>query len=176
MLNRRAFLKASLLVTTTLAAGRVPAQSAMPERVLTFYHLHTGERRRAAYWSDGSYVAEELTALNLLLRDHRSGEVATIDLRLFDILHDLQQLTDGRGEFSIISGYRSPATNAALRRRSHGVAEGSLHTQGRALDIRLAGVDLDALRRAALSLRAGGVGYYPRDQFLHLDTGRVRTW
>jgi uncharacterized protein YcbK (DUF882 family) len=154
----------------------VLAQPAAPARVLTFYHLHTGERRRATYWSDGAYVADELTTLNRLLRDHRSGETAAIDPRLFDILHDLQQLTHSRGEFAIISGYRSPATNAQLRRRSHGVAEGSLHTRGRALDIRLAGVDLTDLQHAALSLGAGGVGYYPRDQFLHLDTGRVRSW
>ncbi|MEW6332124.1 MAG: DUF882 domain-containing protein, partial [Pseudomonadota bacterium] len=95
---------------------------------------------------------------------------------LFDILHDLQQLTAATGTFQIISGYRSPATNAQLHRNSGGVARNSLHTRGQAIDIRLAGVELRHLHRAALSLRAGGVGYYAKSDFIHVDTGRVRFW
>lgn len=152
------------------------AGAASSERVLGFYNTHTGERVRATYWADGSYVASELAAVDRLLRDHRSGEATAIDRRLFDILYALQTATAARGDFHVISGYRSPATNAALRSRSSGVAKGSLHTHGKAIDIRLPGREMKDVHQAALKLRAGGVGYYPRDNFLHLDTGRFRTW
>jgi len=158
------------------ALARVALPPATGERVLSFYNTHTGEHTRATYWADGEYVASELATLDRLLRDFRSGEVAAMDRRLFDILYDLQQLTAASGTFQVISGYRSPATNAQLRRHSDGVAQNSLHTRGQAIDIRLAGVELRDLHRAALSLRAGGVGYYAGSGFIHVDTGRVRAW
>jgi uncharacterized protein YcbK (DUF882 family) len=118
-----------------------------------------------------------MAALNHFLRDHYSGEVGRIDPGVFDQLHQLQQRLDSRAAFEVISGYRCPATNARLRAtRGGGVATNSLHLQGRAIDVRLAGTPLADLRDAALSLRGGGVGYYPRERFVHLDTGRVRTW
>ena len=180
MLSRRGFLRFSLGLGAGLVAAPALARVALPpatgERVLSFYNTHTGEHTRATYWADGEYVASELATLDRLLRDFRSGDIAVMDPRLFDILHDLQQLTAASGTFQVISGYRSPATNAQLRRHSDGVAQNSLHTRGQAIDIRLAGVELRDLHRAALSLRAGGVGYYADSDFIHVDTGRVRAW
>lgn len=180
MLNRRKFLRFSLGMGAGLVAAPALACVALPpatgERVLSFYNTHTGEHTRATYWADGEYVASELTALDQLLRDFRSGEVAIMDPRLFDILYNLQRLTAASGTFQVISGYRSPATNAQLRAHSTGVARNSLHMRGQAIDIRLAGVELRDLHRAALALRAGGVGYYPSSDFVHVDTGRVRAW
>jgi uncharacterized protein YcbK (DUF882 family) len=181
MLNRRRFLKFSLGMGAGLAAtpalARVAPRVAAPgERVLSFYITHTGEHARATYWADGEYIPSELVTLDRLLRDFRSGEVAVIDRRLFDILYNLQQLIAASGTFQVISGYRSPATNARLRAHTSGVARNSLHMRGQAIDIRLAGVELRDLHRAALALRAGGVGYYPSSDFVHVDTGRVRAW
>ena len=180
MLSRRGFLRFSLGVGAGLVAAPALARVALPpatgERVLSFYNTHTGEHARATYWADGEYVASELATLDQLLRDFRSGDVAVMDPRLFDILYNLQQLTAASGTFQVISGYRSPATNALLHRHSSGVASNSLHIRGQAIDIRLTGVELRDLHRAALALRAGGVGYYPSSDFVHVDTGRVRAW
>lgn len=152
-----------------------PRAWAAAPRSLAFYHTHTGETLSAVYFDAGRYVPDALGALNQLLRDFRSGEVAAIDPQLFDLLYVLNQ-TCGAGTFEIISGYRSPQTNQLLRRRSGGVAAGSLHLHGRAIDIRLRGCDTGRLRDAALALRQGGVGYYRDSDFVHVDTGRVRTW
>ena len=111
-----------------------------------------------------------------MLRDHRSDELTAMDPSLLDLLYNLQQKTQGHGPFHVISGYRSPSTNNKLRKNSKGVAKKSLHMQGRAIDIRLPGSELKTLQHAALSLQAGGVGYYPKSNFIHLDTGRVRFW
>jgi len=177
MVNRREFLKWSLAGGAVLIGAPSWARS-MPaaERSLKFYNLHTGEQLTATYWAEGQYQSGEIDGIDRLLRDYRSGDVAAIDRRLFDILYVLQQRTGVRGAYNVISGYRSPATNAWLRRHSNGVAKDSLHTHARAIDIRLNGIALADLRRAALDLRAGGVGYYPKSDFIHLDTGRVRTW
>ena len=176
MLNRREFLKWSLAGAAALAAVPSRARSLPAERSLKFYNIHTGEQLTATYWAEGRYQVGEIDAIDRLLRDYRSGDVAAIDRRLFDTLYALQQRTGARGAYHVISGYRSPATNAWLRRHSDGVARDSLHTHARAIDIRLNGIALADLRRAALDLRAGGVGYYPKSDFIHLDTGRVRTW
>lgn len=147
-------------------------------RRLEFVHLHTGERLKVAYFDAGQYVPEALQALNHLLRDFRTDEVAPIDPALFDVLHRLHEATGSRRPFEVISAYRSPKTNDMLRSRSphSGVARTSLHLRGQAIDIRLGDVALPHLREAALSLRAGGVGYYERSNFVHIDTGPVRHW
>jgi uncharacterized protein YcbK (DUF882 family) len=177
MLNRRDFLKWSLAGSAVLTGTAAWARSASSaERRLKLYNTHTGEQIAATYWADGQYQAGELAALDRLLRDHRNGEVQTLDRRLFDILHALQQQAGARGTYEVISGYRSPVTNERLRRTGGGVARNSLHTHGQAIDVRLTGVALTDLRRVALGLRAGGVGYYPDSNFIHLDTGRVRAW
>ena len=144
-------------------------------RELKFTHTHTGERSPSST-SGGTYLPDALATINQFLRDFRTSEVHAIDPGLLDLLHGLTGLTGSRQPFQVISGYRSPATNEMLRNHSEGVAAGSLHMQGRAIDIRLADVPLTTLRHAALAVRGGGVGYYPVSDFVHVDTGRVRTW
>jgi len=146
------------------------------ERKLQMRNLHTGEKIKATYWADGKYISSTMRDVAHLLRDHRTGDKHRIDAGLMDILFDLQLRIGSRKEFHIVSGYRSPKTNAMLSRRSGGVAKRSLHMRGRAIDIRLPGTGLSNLRKAALSMRAGGVGYYPQANFLHVDTGRFRAW
>jgi uncharacterized protein YcbK (DUF882 family) len=161
-----------------LAAAAAPgAAPSLAPRSLRFAHLHTGETLAVEYFAGGRYLPDALAAVNRLLRDFRSGEVAPIDPALLDALHGLAARTGSQRAFDVISGYRSPATNEALRRHpGSGVASASLHLRGQAIDIRLADVALPALRDAALSLGAGGVGYYPASDFVHVDTGRVRAW
>jgi uncharacterized protein YcbK (DUF882 family) len=145
-------------------------------RTISFSHLHTGERLTAEYFTNGEYVPDALAAVNRVLRDFRTGDVHEIDPGLLNLLHGLADLTSIRRPFEVISGYRSPKTNEMLRSHGEGVAAGSLHMQGQAIDIRLADVPLARLREAALSVRRGGVGYYPASNFIHVDTGRVRSW
>jgi uncharacterized protein YcbK (DUF882 family) len=145
-------------------------------RTLAFRHTHTGEALSIAFAQGEHYIAEALARVNWLLRDFRNGAVQPIDPQLLDQLHAVARLTGSSAPFEVISGYRSPATNEALHRKSRGVATRSLHLEGRAIDVRLPDVPLADLRDAALSLRAGGVGYYAESRFVHLDTGRVRRW
>jgi uncharacterized protein YcbK (DUF882 family) len=177
--DRRRFLAlggcalAALLLPARAGAGALRAGA---ERTLRFFHLHTGERLEATYWARGHYLERELAGIDRVLRDHRTDEVKPIDRQLLDLLHRLHARLDSRRPFEVISGYRSPATNAMLAARSGGVASRSLHMDGMAIDIRLADRRLEDLRRAALDLQGGGVGYYPRSDFVHVDTGRVRAW
>jgi uncharacterized protein YcbK (DUF882 family) len=173
--SRRRILLAAAAWPLGTAAASVPA-GVLETRALSFAHLHTGEHLSLAYFSGGAYLPDALAAVNHLLRDFRTGDVGTMDPALLDVLHVLAHMTGSRQPFQIISGYRSAATNEALHRRSAGVASGSLHMTGQAIDIRLADVALERLRDAALSMRAGGVGYYAASQFVHVDTGRVRAW
>ena len=175
---RRRFLGAAAALLAAPAIGRSGrATAAVPGmRTLGFEHTHTGEEIVVSYASGDSYIDRALASLSWFLRDFRNDAVHPIDPRLFDQLHALATITGTKTRFQVISGYRSPATNHALRARGGGVAERSLHLQGRAIDIRLADVPLADLRDAALSLRAGGVGYYPGSQFVHVDTGPVRRW
>jgi uncharacterized protein YcbK (DUF882 family) len=145
-------------------------------RALDFVHTHTGEQLAVEYFHQGGYLPDALATINQFLRDFRTGETHPIDPQLLDLLYGLTDATGSARPFHVISGYRSPATNAALRRRSEGVAAGSLHMKGQAVDIRLSDVPLVTLRDAALSLHRGGVGYYPASDFVHVDTGRVRQW
>jgi len=146
-------------------------------RVVRFRHLHTDERLTTEYYARGRYVPDALADVDRILRDWRTGDVHVIAPDLLDTLHALAQAVGTQQPFQVISGYRSPATNAMLRRTGGGgVASASLHMQGMAIDIRLADVPLRRLRDAALGLRRGGVGYYPSSDFVHVDTGRVRTW
>jgi uncharacterized protein YcbK (DUF882 family) len=187
--RRQFFRRTAALALAGIAApalasvpGAAPARSATvagtpAARRLAFQHLHTGERLAVVYAEQDQYLPDALGALNRLLRDHYSGEVATIAPALFDQLHQLQQVLGSAQPIQVISGYRAPSTNARLREsRGGGVARRSLHMDGRAIDVRIPGVPLGTLRDAALALRAGGVGYYPREQFVHLDNGPVRSW
>ena len=172
---RRRCLAALGAFSLASVAPAARAEAGAP-RVLRFEHLHTGEKLCVEYFAAGGYLPDALGAVNHLLRDFRTGDVGAIDAALLDQLHELDRLTAGGRPFQVISGYRSPATNQMLRERSGGVASNSLHMRGQAIDIRLAGVPLATLHDAALALRAGGVGYYPASDFVHVDTGRVRAW
>lgn len=154
--------------------GRAEAASAT--RALSLHHTHTREALDVVFAQGGRYVTQALTKVNGFLRDFRTGDVHAIDPALLDLLHALHGAVQGTEPFHVISGYRSPRTNGQLRARSSGVARYSLHMEGRAVDIRLPGVRLATLREAALDLRLGGVGFYPGSDFVHVDTGRVRTW
>jgi uncharacterized protein YcbK (DUF882 family) len=144
---------------------------------LRLYHTHTGERIDIVYRRGDVFVPEAEERLDYFLRDHRTGEVKHYDPRVFDILSELTTAVGRPGaEIQIICGYRTPWSNEFLRSHSAGVAKGSLHMQAQAIDIRIPGIDTLTLRNAALALGRGGVGYYPQSGFVHVDTGRVRTW
>lgn len=148
-----------------------------PERrSLSLIHTHTGETLSTVYFENNQYIATELSRINWLLRDFRTGDVHPIDPAVLDILADLRALAGRDEPYEVISGYRSPKTNAELRRRSSGVAEHSLHLEGRAIDVRLPGFPTERLHGLALGMQRGGVGFYPRSDFIHLDNGRVRQW
>ena len=175
--GRRRFLGLGAAAALTLAPGMSLARDwSAAKRSLSFVHLHTGERLKTTYWASGDYVPGAIGEINHILRDFRVDEVADFDLRLIDLLSTLRARMESNAPFEIISGYRSPATNAALRARSGGVAKKSLHMRAMAVDIRLPGRDLASLRRAALDLKMGGVGYYPKSNFIHVDVGPVRQW
>lgn len=159
-----------------LAAPHVALARTSKAKVLSLYNLHTGERIDTEFWFEGRPVPEGLREIDRVLRDHRTGDVQAIDPKLLHLLHALRRKLNARQAFHVISGYRSPATNAKLRERSDGVAKKSFHTRGMAIDIALPGCDLRDLRRAALDLQTGGVGYYPNPGFIHVDAGPVRHW
>lgn len=174
--SRRGFLGACLGATAGLLVPGIASAQPMDPKVLRFNHTHTGEKLAIEYWRAGTYEPEGLDAINRLMRDFRTGDVHPIDPSLLDLLHDVARRTESSRPFEIISAYRSPKTNAALNSHSDGVAKNSLHLRGKAIDVRLADVPLKDLRRAALAAGRGGVGYYAGSNFVHVDTGRVRTW
>lgn len=179
-LGRRRFIKKIACGSLLALGGSEIAQAKLYKlpvhRTLSFHNTHTGDSLKLTYFVHGRYLRDALDEINFLLRDYRTGDVYPIDTVLLDQLHDLKQLFGFNKPFHIISGYRSPRTNAMLHESSHGVARHSLHMEGRAIDIRLEGIDMRMLRNAAIRLRRGGVGYYPRSNFVHLDTGNFRTW
>jgi uncharacterized protein YcbK (DUF882 family) len=173
--SRRTFLTTALTVPV-LAAPMVSLAGSFEQRSVSFVHTHTGEHLTTTYFRAGRYDPTSLTSVNYLLRDFRSSEVAAMDPGLLDILFDLKVMANRDSTFEIISGFRSPATNAKLRAKSGGVAEKSLHMQAKALDIRLTGFSTKKLQQLAMSLRRGGVGFYNASNFIHVDTGKVRYW
>lgn len=176
-LTRRHFLQASLALAVSHAMpGLACAAVAFVPRRLHLYNTHTGESFRATYWERGVYISSELENINKVLRDHRTGDVHAIDPQLIDLLAALHGRLRSNKPFEVISGYRSPKSNAMLHRESSGVATHSMHMLGRAIDIRLTDRPLAALQKEALAMGKGGVGYYPASDFVHVDTGRVRRW
>jgi uncharacterized protein YcbK (DUF882 family) len=148
----------------------------IPSKMISLQNSHTGDRLRLTYFERGLYIEDALQEIDYILRDHHTGDIHPIDPALLDQLYDLKLRLGVSRPFNVISGYRSPETNANLRRHSDGVAKHSLHMQGRAVDIRLPGYDVSTIRDAALSMERGGVGYYSASNFIHLDTGDFRTW
>jgi uncharacterized protein YcbK (DUF882 family) len=176
-LDRRCFLRRAGFVALALAPVGAARAYATDRRSLSFVHTHTGESLSTVYFENGSYQRSSLKRVNHLLRDFRTGEIHPIDPQVLDILFDLQtRVSRDAPLFEVICGYRSAQTNAALRSRPSGVAEHSLHMEGRAIDVRLSGFPTRKLRELALGLQRGGVGFYPKSDFLHLDNGRVRFW
>ena len=176
--SRRQFVKmvsilapSSLLLTPTQLFAKPGVK-----RTLKFHHTHTNEKFSATYHNGTQYDQGALHETNDFLKDFRTGDIKIIDPALLDSLHRLQVKTGSRGTFQVISAYRSPKTNETLRSKSHGVAKRSYHMQGKAIDIRLSDVKTASLRKVATSLRQGGVGYYSKSDFLHIDTGPSRSW
>jgi uncharacterized protein YcbK (DUF882 family) len=145
-------------------------------RSLACYNLHTGESINTVYYENGHYLPGALREINYFFRDFRANEIKPIDPRLLDLLHAIHLKLDSSKPFNLISGYRTPATNAMLAAHSEGVARHSMHIEGRAADINLPDRQLSTLQQVALALQFGGVGYYPQSDFVHVDTGRVRHW
>lgn len=173
--SRRRLLGAGLAAAGTAllpAAGWCRADA----RRLQFRHLHTDERLDVVYFAAGRYLPGELLKIDHFMRDWRENAVIRIDHRVLDFLFEVQVRLGAFGECEVLGGYRTPATNAMLRRRSSGVAKRSYHLYGRAVDLNLPQAPLRRIRDTALDLERGGVGYYPRSRFVHLDTGPVRTW
>ena len=179
-LSRRGFIKQLAGGALLTLAGPDLAHAAKlrfpAHKTLAFANVHTGDRLKLTYYEKGRYIKSALHEIDYLLRDYRNGQIHRIDIYLLDQLHDLKQLMNLNKPFDIISGYRSPATNRYLHDEGHGAANHSLHMQGRAIDIRVDGVACRHIRNAALTLRRGGVGYYPDSDFVHLDTGKIRYW
>ncbi|GJL84971.1 MAG: twin-arginine translocation pathway signal protein [Micavibrio sp.] len=178
-LERRDLLKMGLVGMLGAIAPLAPvktASAAYAERRVSFRHQHTGESFSGVYRVGDKYMPAAFDRLNYVLRDFRTGDVFPMDPRVLDIISILQEKAGTRKPFEVLSGYRSPKTNAMLRRVSTGVARNSFHMYGQAMDIRMPGYSTQKLRNIAKSLRAGGVGYYGSSDFVHVDTGTVRSW
>lgn len=177
--DRRGFLKTGLFAAAALGFWTPSlAQAAKPAtgRVIRLVNAHTGEKFQGEYWYNGKYLPDAFGGIKHLMRDHRSGDQFPIDPRLMDILYVVNYRLQTSNPFHVLSGYRSPASNARLRRQSEGVARNSLHMSGQAIDLKLPGTRLSTLKKTAVDLKSGGVGFYPRSDFVHIDTGRVRHW
>ncbi len=172
--DRRGFLKRGLFLTAALgfwnpALAMAASQSG---REISFHNAHTGENFKGEYWQDGKYLPDAFNEIRKIMRDFRTGDQCAIDPRLIDVLFVVREKAGNNTPFSLFSGYRSPKTNKMLRRKTEGVARGSLHMQGQAADINLPGISLVNVEKTALALRMGGVGYYPKSGFVHIDNFR----
>ena len=177
-ITRRKILGLGATAAVSMIVAR-PAQASIAapsSKSVKLYNIHSGEKLSATYWANGAYVPDALDDIKRVLRDRRSGEEHKIDVALLDLLVDLRGKLETDEPFSVICGYRSPKTNARMAKASSGVAKHSYHMVGEAIDIRVPGRDLSHVHKAALSLRRGGVGYYPASDFVHVDVGPVRKW
>ncbi len=186
MNQRRSFLKTSAVLASTLGlpalarsadlAAAAAATASTTDRSLRLYNIHTGESLKTTFWTEGLFVPDALQDINKLLRDYRNDKVEPIDPQLLFLLNKISGQFGSQNVLHVISGYRSPETNAMLHANTEGVAKHSLHMEGKAIDIRMPGQPLAKLHKTAMAMRAGGVGYYPSSDFVHVDTGRVRHW
>ncbi len=174
--SRRGLLKAVLGGAFASLILPLRRAGAVDERRLKFFHTHTAKRLDVLFKLNGDYMPEALSDINAFLGDFRTGESTEMDPHLFDLIHDLREALGSEGTYEVISAYRSPKTNDMLRQRSGGVVKNSQHLLGKAIDVRLTGVELRKLRDTAIAMQRGGVGYYARSNFVHIDTGRVRRW
>ena len=171
----KALLRISLLLISMAVVGSTTGNTG-EERVLRFFHTHTGDSLQVVYFRQGEYDPGALADLRVFMADWRDGTQRDLDPHLMDVLWQIQQATGSSDTWEVISAYRSPATNEMLRSKSSGVARNSQHLQGKAIDVRLRGLELGVLRDTAKKLKLGGVGYYAGPNFVHVDTGRVRYW
>jgi len=168
------FIRAAVLMTGVLLP--LNSTSGVDQRRLSFFHTHTHETLEVTYSVGGEYVESALDEINDFLADFRTGDEIVIDPLLLDLIYDVRASLNSNGTYEVISAYRSPKTNEKLRSKSSGVAKKSQHLLGKAIDVRLRNVDSSDLRDAALKIQRGGVGYYKKSDFVHMDTGRVRHW
>jgi len=179
-LSRRNFIKllvcSGILSYSSKFAFAALDGIAVKERSLSLFNPHTKEKFEGIYWCDGDYVPNALNNINHLMRDIRTNDVKLIDTHLLDLIFSISTKLKPKTPFRVISGYRSPKTNTLLRKRGNGAAKKSYHIKGQAVDIRLPGYRTSVLRRAAYELKKGGVGYYPKRRFVHIDVGPVRYW
>jgi uncharacterized protein YcbK (DUF882 family) len=180
LISRRKLIQMGLVaaIPAMIPGAAMAAFRVIPKRSrsLSFYNLHTDESLRLVYFENGKYIPGALHEINFILRDWRQNEVKPIDPALLDLLVGIHNRLETKTPFNIVSGYRSPKTNAMLHFRTEGVAVHSLHLDGKAIDICVPGRSLSNVHRAAMSMFGGGVGYYPRTGFVHVDTGRLRYW
>ncbi|MGE4352350.1 MAG: DUF882 domain-containing protein [Bdellovibrionales bacterium] len=178
--SKRRLIQLGLVAATGVALcpslALAGARPSVKMKELTFYNLHTDEKLRVTYWKNGRFDPAALAKINHILRDFRTGDVYPMSANLMDLLHDLQTRLRTDSVIEIISGYRSPKTNATLVKNSDGVARRSYHMKGLATDIRMRGISLRRIQTAALFMKRGGVGYYPKSDFVHVDVGPVRHW
>ena len=178
--DRRRFLKIGVLSTVSslfpMSALASINRRLTPKRKLSLYNTYTHENLEVCYYTRGRYQAGALKKINYIFRDHYTGEIKPIHKDLIDFLHTISKAVGDGVQFHIISGYRSPETNAMLRKNSRAVAKNSLHMQGKAADIKIPAYDTKRLRNICMKMQAGGVGYYPKSDFVHVDTGTVRCW
>ena len=178
-LTRRSFLLKSAQVAIGLAVVSVPeiGTATVPKkRSLTLLHTHTNQHLEVTYAWGGKYNPFALAKINKFLRDYKTGQTYPIDPKLLDILWAIQQEMGRKGVYEVISGFRSPQTNGRMRRKGAGVARNSLHMKGKAIDIRFPGISTNQIQQCAVEMQCGGVGYYAKSDFVHLDTGQFRTW
>jgi len=179
-LSRRNFIKllvcSGILSYSSKSAFAAIDGIALKERSLSLFNPHTKERFEGIYWCDGDYVSNALNNINHIMRDIRTNDVKPIDTHLLDLIFSISIKLKPEAPFRVISGYRSPKTNTLLRKRGNGAAKKSYHIKGQAVDIRLPGYRTSVLRRSAYELKKGGVGYYPKHRFVHIDVGPVRYW
>jgi uncharacterized protein YcbK (DUF882 family) len=177
VISTAAYLLSAFVCFGVMAADTPSTVASEREYRLKFYHTHTGERLDIVYRVGDHYIPSAVSQIDHYLRDHRTGDIPHFDPRLFDLLSDLTfAVGKPQSEIDVICGYRTPWSNEFLRRHSSGVAKNSLHMRAIAIDIRMPGVKTATLRAAALAMRRGGVGYYPKSDFVHVDIGRVRQW
>lgn len=176
-MSRRAFTLGSVAgLALPWSVTRGSTKLIYPDRTLALHNVHTGEKENITFWSDGHYLESGLNQANWLMRDFRTGDIKAIDPRLLNILYLLTRKVENEKPVLILSGFRSKKTNDMLRKTTEGVARRSFHMAGRAVDIRMPQIESVNIQKAALRLGGGGVGYYPSSNFIHLDTGPVRTW
>jgi uncharacterized protein YcbK (DUF882 family) len=178
--DRRFFIKilaqTALCSVLPVSAFAAIERLSAPKRSLCMYNIHTDQELDVRYYAHGRYQPDALKKIDYLLRDYRTGEIKPIRKELLNLMYSISRTLDRPVQFDIISGYRSPETNAMLRRRSKNVAKNSLHIKGEAVDIRIPGYSTRWLRNVCMKLKAGGVGYYPESDFVHVDIGPVRYW